>query len=94
MTTRRHIAWIGASDRRVTCACGHVFTPDARVLRGSGSVRCLKCRGLSLILAPRGNPWKCVVQVTESELGLLETMDAEQELAYLMSAPLPDLRSA
>lgn len=89
----RFVAWLERSDRRIVCACGHRFTPDLTVDRGSGTLRCRGDAGrpcgrlLLLMMIPKA-AFKLVAEVSRADLLHMETehMLPETQIAYLFTA--------
>ncbi len=71
----RYVRFTERRDRRVQCACGHVWTPEVRPGPGH-SLFVVKCRGDAgrpcgrrlLQLIARGSRWRLVAETVDGEV--------------------------
>lgn len=87
---RRFVVTTPISDRRVSCVCGHAFTPDAHLRSGRAVLRCRSCHRHLLVAVVRELRQKLVLEVTRSEVDTLDLMAVRPgvELLWLVLQPV------
>jgi len=91
---RRYATMIPLSDRRITCQCGHCFSPDLVLRSGRASLRCHRCHHLLLVAIVRDVAQKLIVEVTPEEVEALQHVAVRPgfDLLWLVLQPLGEAR--
>jgi hypothetical protein len=94
-SSRRLAYWLPATEFRVVCANGHIFSPHSRVDHGRGRQHCRRNQGskdqcdsiLYEIVTGEPYPRRLLAEVTREEWEWIkgQRMDPESEIAYLVN---------
>jgi hypothetical protein len=90
----RYYAYAERSERRIVCACGHRFVPEAQVTNGEMRIRCRgdrrhPCDRQLLIMAIRKSAFIFFAEVTDADIRFMEReeMGPDAQIAYLQNVP-------